>query len=85
MRFMNNFWNMENNKYYSCDDFVIHRVNNELFVNGNLMYTFVTHDLMGNPYKKGPFGRLSASNTIPLEGISRLVSAMDRGEIINIH
>jgi hypothetical protein len=73
MNFMNNIFNMEQNKYYVCGEHIVHRVNNELFADGQLLYTFYTHDNMGNKYKKGPVGKLSRHNNMSLEQLGSLI------------
>lgn len=78
MNFMNNFFNMEENKQYACGEHIVHRVNNELFVDGELLYTFYTHDSMGNKFKKGPVGKPCRSNKLTLQQIASLVAIMHK-------
>ena len=84
MNFMNTFWKMEDGIRYSCSDFIVHRVNNELFVNESLLYTFYIHDSMGNKYKKGPVGKRSSSNDLSLEETATLLAALYNNDIAYI-
>lgn len=84
MNFMDTFWKMEHGIRYCCSDFIVHRVNNELFVNESLLYTFYIHDSMGNKYKKGPVGKRSSSNELSLKETATFLAALYKNDITYI-